>query len=242
MSDNDVTYDANYGGYQKWNAAEDTKYQDILNDTEMSENNPIEWILTLLGCIMGDENGSSGWVGVAIGHAADDTTTIANLQGLFSNPSAYPPDQQTQILQQTNDLYAQAASDKDASNPFYDTDQETKTELTAIMPPDWVFTNSDGSPASVGTSGSGCTDSTDTAISYFNTEWEMAANGDTTPLTATNTNFNMEDTNLTGTSQNLQSQSTYIGNELNEIEGLFKNTTQAVSGVTSTAERNEIPS
>jgi hypothetical protein len=240
MSGDNTSYAANYDGYQKWYGAQSDQYESILNDTEMSENDPIEWILSLLGCIMSTEYGDTGWVGEAIGHAADDTTTIANLQGLFSNPDAYSPQEQTQILQQTNDLYAQAASDKDPSNPFYDTDQETQAQLQAIMPPTWVFTNPDGSPATVGAPGS--PDTTASATSYFNSEWDMAASGNTAPLTATQTAFNTENSSLTGISQQLQSESQYISKELEQIEGLFQNTTKAVSGVTSQSVNNEIPS
>jgi hypothetical protein len=240
MSDGTGSYDANYGGYQDWYADKNTQYEKILNDKPMSENDPIEWILSLLGCIMSTEYGDTGWVGESIGHAADDTTTIANLQGLFSNPDAYTPAEQTQILQQTNDLYAQAANDTDPNNPFYDTDQETQSQLQAIMPPTWVFTNPDGSAATVGAPGS--PDTTTSATSYFNSIWTMAASGNTSPLTAEQTAFNTENSSLTGISQQLQSESEYISKELEQIEGLFQNTTKAVSGVTSQSVNNEIPS
>jgi len=236
MSDNSASYNANYQGYQDWSADKSTQYTNILNDTEMSENDPIEWVLSLLGCIMSDEYGSTGWVGEAIGHAADDTTTIANLQSLFSNPSAYDStpegiQQEEQILDQTDELYTQAGNDTDPSNPFYDTDKETQSQLEAIMPPGWDFSNDNVNA-----------DQCDAVNTYFNSEWSMAAAGNTSSLTATQTAFNTENTNLTGTSQNLQSQETYLTNELEQIEGLFKNTTQAVSGVTSSSVRNEIPS
>jgi len=231
MSESSGSYDANYDGYQDWYADKNAQYESILNDTEMSENNPIEWILSLLGCIMSTEYGDTGWVGEAIGHAADDTTTIANLQGLFSNPDAYSTQQQQQILDQTNELYTQAGQDTDPNNPFYDTDQETQAQLQAIMPPGWDFSNDNVTP-----------DQCNTATSYFNSEWEMAASGNTAPLNATQTAFNTENSSLTGISQQLQSESQYISKELEQIEGLFQNTTKAVSGVTSQSVNNEIPS
>ena len=244
MSDSSGSYSANYDGYQDWYADKNAQYESILNDTEMSENDPIEWILSLLGCIMSTEYGDTGWVGESIGHAADDTTTIANLQGLFSasgeTPNPYTTQEQQQILQQTNDLYAQAAQDTDPNNPFYDTDQETQSQLQAIMPPTWVFTNPDGSPATVGAPGS--PDTTTSATSYFNSIWTMAASGNTSSLTAEQTAFNTENSSLTGISQQLQSESEYISKELEQIEGLFQNTTKAVSGVTSQSVNNEIPS
>ena len=224
------SYSANYDGYQDWYSDKNTQYENILNDTEMSENDPIQWILSLLGCIMSTEYGDTGWVGEAIGHAADDTTVIANLQGLFSNPDAYSTQQQQQILDQTNELYTQAGKTPPGS-PFYDTDQETQSQLQAIMPPGWDFSNDNVTP-----------DQCNTATSYFNSEWTMAASGDTGPLTGTQTAFNTENSSLTGISQQLQSMSQYINNNLQEIMALFRNTTQAVTGVTSSSVSNEIPS
>ena len=234
MSGDSVSYDANYEGYQDWYSAQNDQYESILNDTEMSENDPIEWILSLLGCIMSTEYGDTGWVGEAIGHAADDTTTIADLQGLFSgsasDPNPYSIQEQQQILDQTNELYTQAGNTPSGS-PFYDTDQETQAQLTAIMPPGWDFSNDNVSEAQC-----------NSATSYFNAEWTMAANGNTSSLTATQTAFNTENSSLTGISQQLQSESQYISKELEQIEGLFQNTTKAVSGVTSQSVNNEIPS
>ncbi len=230
------SYSANYDGYQDWYSDQSAQYESILNDTEMSQNDPIEWILSLLGCIMSTEYGDTGWVGEAIGHAADDTTTIANLQGLFSNPDAYSStpegiQQEEQILDQTNELYTQAASDNDPNNPFYDTDKETQSQLKAIMPPGWDFSNDNVNA-----------DQCNTVNTYFDSEWQMAATGNTSALTATQTAFNTENSSLTGISQQLQSESQYISKELEQIEGLFQNTTKAVSGVTSQSVNNEIPS
>jgi len=99
------------------------------------------------------------------------------------------------------------------------------------MPPGWDFSNDNVSEAQCYT-----------ATSYFNSEWEMAAAGNTSSLTATQTAFNTENSSLTGISQQLQSESQYISKELEQIEGLFQNTTKAVSGVTSQSVNNEIPS
>src|SRR5690606_38206398 len=101
----DSSYDVSYDGYQDWYADENAKFDSVLNDTQLAESNPMMWIMELLGVLMNTYNGYVGWSGEEISTASDAMTPLTNLQGLYSDPDSYTPDQQWQIINQSDEEY-----------------------------------------------------------------------------------------------------------------------------------------
>ena len=233
------TYEANYNGYQDWYADQNAKFESVYNNEELAEEHPMEYIGELLFVIMQTYNGYPAWTGEGIDHAANDTTAISNLEGLFSNPQSYSTDQAKDIINQYDEMYQQAYSvaspnspSYDPSNPFFNVDQTIIDQSPSIFPSGWTFPT-----------GSNLTDDDVTECqSYWGTQWEMAAGGNTSEITATDTAFSNELSAVDGVNSAMQSETKYFQSQSQEIQSLFQNTTKSVAGFHQTSVQNEIPS
>lgn len=231
------SYSANYDGYQDWRSDENQRYESVYNNTALAESNPMLYIGELIYTLMQIYGGAPGWLGLGMDHASDDLNTLSQLQGLFSNPSSAQDPYDTinnadQMYQQANYISNPSSAGYDPSNPFFEVDQTLCAQLQAIFPPGWTFPT-----------GSALTQSdVDEVTSYFQSEWDAAANGNTSYINATNTAFSNATSAVNGINSQMQSEEKYYNSQLQEFEGLFQNVTKGVSGVESQSVNNEIPS
>ncbi|MCB1109712.1 MAG: hypothetical protein KDK64_01930 [Chlamydiia bacterium] len=222
----DTTYPASYQGYQEWQSAQQTVYDNLMSNTTLASEHPMAYIMALMGFLMMHTQQQVGWNALEIQGASQILNVLSNLQGAFSESSGSYNSDIDQPIDEADALYNQLEAVPEGS-PFYDVAQTVTQQLKAIFPPGWTFPTSGADYNSV--------------YSWWQTQWHAAVDGNTSYITETNTAFSNAISAVNGVSSEFQSENKYYNSSLQEYQGFFHDTTQCVASVESQSVTNQTP-